>query len=633
MSDYSRNLFSFNFNSESSNSSEINICLVGCVNAGKSTILNAFFGQDYAQCKIKRTTMMPNKFIETNNKCEIDSFETINKTISNVNTQIYTQTQNNTKKFKLEDYGDELTFHVESMEMNLGKKNKICMYDIPGLNDARTKNVYYDYLRDNFHKFNIILFVVDIQSGLNTSDEMDILFFLIENINKHKTQSNKNICMLTIINKADNMQLNGQKLEVLGELGEMYEQTLNTIIQEFFKKKIEQNLLGCIPICGLDSHLYRMIRKFQDINKLTDENVLRIGINEEGSKFRKYNKQEQRKMVEEKIRNPNFVNDMLTLSGFFQVENALGRYIGTNGNSIVIENMLYEYNRIVELALDNLIPNIKKRIEILVKIAQLDNTKYEEEMKKIVKQTNTLIYRYINSIENPLSIKLFYDSKLINPLKSDPNITKYISKYIDLTKYPSYFFDRILDLVITEFSENQIPLSKLSYIELFENIVDLKQEIVDLVIDAIILNPRGTNTFYFVESNEVKLRPTYMTPQQIIKIIDKLKISTKFIDFLRFFMANMYSNLIKPEELVIKLLIFNGFGEIPLRQFIEDLRIEKTMIDTNKQIKMYRNGLGTNYQRENLFELYYIMKCRDLGDTENFLSHTKPITIDFSNII
>ena len=35
----------------------INIAIVGCVSAGKSTIMNAMFCQDFSQCKIKRTTM------------------------------------------------------------------------------------------------------------------------------------------------------------------------------------------------------------------------------------------------------------------------------------------------------------------------------------------------------------------------------------------------------------------------------------------------------------------------------------------------------------------------------------------------------------------------------------------------
>ena len=123
------NFYNYFTNSESNN---INICLVGCVSAGKSTILNAFFGQDYAQCKIKRTTMMPNKFIETDDSRLIYSFEKMNQTISDTNKKIYTQTQNG-ETLDLKDYGGELIFYVESMEMNIGNQIKICIYDIPGL--------------------------------------------------------------------------------------------------------------------------------------------------------------------------------------------------------------------------------------------------------------------------------------------------------------------------------------------------------------------------------------------------------------------------------------------------------------------------------------------------------------------
>lgn len=41
----------------------------------------------------------------------------------------------------------------------------------------------------------------------NTSDEMDILHFLADNIKLHQDISNKNIKMITIVNKADYMQL------------------------------------------------------------------------------------------------------------------------------------------------------------------------------------------------------------------------------------------------------------------------------------------------------------------------------------------------------------------------------------------------------------------------------------------
>jgi predicted GTPase len=526
---YFNNFFVNNNNGIDANSSGINICVVGCVSAGKSTILNAFFGCDYTQCKIKRTTMMPNKFVETNSVGKIDSVEKINKTISDVNTQIYAQTDRGAKPLRLEDYGNELTFYVEGMEMNVGNDIKITIYDIPGLNDARTKEIYYNYLEKNFFKFNIILFVVDIQSGLNTSDEMDILKFLSKNIAKHKTESNKNISLLGVVNKADDMQQNGTKLEVLGELGEMFEQTSNTIKQEFEKKRIQQNLLGCIPVCGLDSHLYRMIKKYQDINKLSDENILRIGVN-------------------------------------------------------------------------------------------------EEEMKKMIKQINTIIYRKINLLTNPNQIKKFYDTNIKNVINSDKSIKNKIKQFIDFDIYPNFFVDRILELVVIEFSEQVVPINKFEYIQLFEHLGNLKTEIIDLVLDSLLSNPRGTGTIGFDNLNQGSI-------QNLIRTIDKTKISTKFVDFLRFFLANMYSNISKPEELVVKLMIFNRYEEIPMRQFINDLRIEKKNIDTNKQIQMYSQGLGKNYTRENLFELYYIVKCREFGDNDNFLSHDKPITIDFTNII
>lgn len=280
--------------------------------------------------------------------------------------------------------------------------------------------------------------------------------------------------------------------------------------------------------------------------------------------------------------------------------------------------------------IQNYIKTYNKRggVEILSDIIPYSNVKYEEEMKKVVKKINTIIYRSINLISNPVEIKKFYDSQILTPINSDKTLKNKIEKFFNLTEYPSYFTDRILELVVAEFSEHTVSIFKLSYIELFENIGNLKAEVLDVVIDSLLSNPRGTHTFVFDIPS-----PNQTFFQQIIRQVDKLKISTKFIDFLRFLMANIYTNLSKPEELVTKLLIFNRFEEIPMKQFVNDLRIEKKLIDTNKQITMYSRGLGNNFARENLLELYYIIKCRELGDNDNFLSHDKAITIDFSNII
>ena len=75
----------------------INIAILGCVSAGKSTILNAMFCQDLSQCKIKRTTMMPTAFVETQNKHETMTPDQINTAISSINKDIIQITERGDK--------------------------------------------------------------------------------------------------------------------------------------------------------------------------------------------------------------------------------------------------------------------------------------------------------------------------------------------------------------------------------------------------------------------------------------------------------------------------------------------------------------------------------------------------------
>jgi GTPase Era involved in 16S rRNA processing len=590
----------------------INICLVGCVSAGKSTILNAFFGQDYAQCKIKRTTMMPNKFIETIDRKQINSFDSINSTISEVNKQIYKQTELGSN-LSLADYGTELTFYVEPMQMNIGSNKEkkstyqICIYDIPGLNDARTKTIYYDYLKNNFHKFNIILFVVDIHSGLNTSDEMDILNFLATNIKKHKTTSQKNITLLTVVNKADDMQLDGDNLEVLGELGEMFDQTSNTVKQVFIKQNISSNLVGCIPICGLDAHLYRMIKKFKDINKLTDENILRIGINEEGSKFRKYSKDQQRSKVQSKLSDTEFVDDMIKLSGFSQIEKALDSFIKLNGKSMVTENTFYEYKKLPEITLDNMIDNLKIRFKLLLPLSEIDDATYSAEMSKVVKQINTLVYKKINQMTNLLHIKGFYDNDFIKPIIEDKVIKREISDFFDLNIYPSYLTDRILELICVECSEKQITLSIfVLYIKMLEDIGIFDNKVIDLLFTSLMANPKYTQTITFDQVSG------FIIGEGVMSFLEKLKTHENFIVFLRFFIANYICSSCENNhvELTHILMFLTKNKELPLRQFIKDFRVEKgrCSIIKNKQAYFSNNQMSCD---SNILLTYYIEKCKE----------------------
>jgi GTPase SAR1 family protein len=602
----------YNYTQSNSGLVFISICIVGCVSAGKSTILNAFFSHNYSQCKIKRTTMMPSKFIETKNPGMIDSIDKINGNIKDTNDEIYKQTSAG-KKLDLKEYGYELEFYVESMELNMGKKIPICIYDIPGLNDAKTKNTYYEYLKNNFHKFDIILFVVDIQSGLNTSDEIDILNFLSDNIIKHKVESKKNIAMLTVVNKADDMQLGlGDKLEVLGELGEMFEQTKTTITDVFNKKNIKNNLFGCIPICGLDAHLYRMIKKYKNVSILSSEHILRIGINDEGSKFRRYTPEIQREKVANIIMDNDFSESMIKLSGFSQIEDCINQYISANGNTMVSDNILRELRQLGEITLQNFINYAVSYVKIISKLIEFDQTKYNTGMTQLIKQINTLVYKKINTLQDPNEIKRFYDNEFVKALQTQmPLILQLkINNFVNLNVYPSYFVDRILELVIAEFTNNEVPLLSLKYFELFENIGNLKVEIIDLLLEALMSNPRGIKTFSNINFDE----------RNLYGLLEKIKISGKFIAFLRFLLMNSYSgNVVTAENLIYCKMLFRKYGEIPMYEFIGQIMAEKKTYNTSS-CKSYLNGITEAHMMANTFERYYISKCKEFGDFNNFIN-------------
>jgi GTP-binding protein EngB required for normal cell division len=600
------------------NTSTINVCLVGCVSAGKSTIINAFMGQDYAQCKIRRTTMMPNIFVETSDSSIIDSSESINKKIKEVNGEIYEQSLKSVTPFKLEDYGTELVFYVDDMNINKGNKNKICLYDMPGLNDAKTKQIYYDYLEKNFHKFNIILFVVDIQSGLNTSDEIDILNFLIRNIKLHKEISKKNINMLTIVNKADDMQFKStNELEVLGELGEMFEQTNLTIKQAFQKESLNSHTWGCIPICGLDAHLYRMIKKYKDIEKISREHIMKIGVNDTGSKFRGKTLEQQKEHVKTIINNEDFVDSMIALSGFSQIENWINDFTKSKGDDMVVENILWELERIPKLTHINFSTNLIKRITLIEKLEKVSDDKYRELMKIIVSLIIFIKFDEINKYTDPHVIIKYYDC-FNDYVVKNPVLLNNISKFMNFNEYPKFLVDRIIKLTENIYSDHLHPveIQKFNLINLLESIGCLTVEVVDKLISNLCNNSRGLSTFIFGLKFDARF---------LIRTFEKMKISGKFLEFLRFFLMNYYRAVLPSEEITKKRLFFRKYEEIPMYEFLGDLKASK-MLSNNVEndIKIYTKG-NSRSDMDNLLELYYIVKSREFNDEENFINHTKPI--------
>ena len=171
------------------------------------------------------------------------------------------------------------------------------MYDIPGLDDGETKPIYFDWINNNFHKFDVVFFIVDIQRALNTSDERDILNLIADNIAKHK---DLNIKLVTLVNKCDDMYYDDKdcdssyfsfgkkpakehKERVLlmdEEYTEMFDQ-----IKEVLKKTAQEKQVKIakykFPISAEDAFIYRMYNENHEA-ELDIKFANKFGINEHG---------------------------------------------------------------------------------------------------------------------------------------------------------------------------------------------------------------------------------------------------------------------------------------------------------------------------------------------------------------
>ena len=560
----------------------LNLCLVGCVSSGKSTVLNTIFCEDLTQTKIKRTTMTPCIFIET--RKNTTSLENINKEITKTNNRLIKKSES-TSIPVASDY-KPLIFPVDKINIDCCSKSKlVTIFDIPGLNDARTKKIYYNYLQENFSIFNIVIFIIDINSGLNTSDEIEILTFISEQTTIHK--NNKTIHTLVVVNKADDMQLvANNELEITGELNEMFDQVKQTVTEQYKKKNIEDQLIGIIPICALDAYLYRMIQTKGSDFKLKPEIILKIGINEQGKKFSKLPVDKQKAEVDKIISDDAFINDMIQLSGYGKFVSKLNNFLTDETScKLVVDNLMQEYNKLTSF--DNIImfnydlfENICYHENLLTKIKPNDESMYDTLVKIMCDNINTGIEYNIKQLVDINEILNYYD-------KNKEIINKtFLSDYYDNNSdYPDYVKNHVSDIIQTNLQNKNHIFDITSQLT---KMIDIKcsYELICNCIKTIIDNQYGLETIIFYDYD----------PDILINFLNKLKklAIPYYLPFIRFIILNLHHG----EANIQRYFLYQFYNELyitsylycssnNISNYIYGLDMEKTHNDPKFKIDLY----------------------------------------------
>jgi len=249
----------------------LNIGIMGCISSGKSTLMNSLFSETYSDMKIKKTTMCPQVYKTDKNLVKSKKYANeIRKQNAEINKKLYEAGDSNKCEevvysvLPIPDIFDELKF---------GKNIEYKIYDIPGLNDSVTKNKFYDYIKNNFYKFDIVIYNVDINSGLNTTDELDILKLIKLCIDDIKTKYNKEVKLMIICNKCDDL-IEDDEGNLIGseEIEEMYKQVCDIVKTNGVKCPI-------IKYSAAYTYMYRSINTPENIDV---EYINKIGIDNFG---------------------------------------------------------------------------------------------------------------------------------------------------------------------------------------------------------------------------------------------------------------------------------------------------------------------------------------------------------------
>ncbi len=249
----------------------LNIGIIGCISSGKSTLMNSLFSETYSDMKIKKTTMCPQVY-KTNKKISKSKryANDIRKQNEALNKKLY---EEGTLNQCTEVIYEVLPIPDIFDKLKHGKKIEYKIYDIPGLNDSITKNKFYDYIKNNFYKFDIVIYNVDINSGLNTTDELDILNLIKSCIEETKTKYNNDVKLMIICNKCDDLTENDDG-ELIGsdDIEEMYKQVCDIV---------KSNGLSC-PIIKYSAAYTYMYRSINTPENIDIEYINKIGIDNFG---------------------------------------------------------------------------------------------------------------------------------------------------------------------------------------------------------------------------------------------------------------------------------------------------------------------------------------------------------------
>ena len=415
------------------------------------------------------------------------------------------------------------------------------------------------------------------------------------------------------------MQLGDDGLSLTGEMADMFAQVERTVRAEF--KAVPDNLFGIIPLCALDSYLYRMVRKHGRAFQLSPQQVLKIGVNEQGKKFSKLSPATQEKKVRDILEDEKFIGDMIQLSGFRGLEQTLQRFLETKFTKMSAENLLMPLKEEMaaldaELAAETFpwieanAGRVQKILQVYADLEKVDKATADACTVALYEKLRTANFDQFMKFRRlflpmPKSYNHRFASGFYAPYQgtigaTTENLTILLKKYDDFREYadtifPSELFDGILHVDtypsdIVEAAYEVLLGSDLANLEFLEKLGCFDIDRVDRFLKSIVcegspsLQLWADITVQPFKFNRSKMDNAASTLQVWIPKLDALGVDVSELlhgIIIHFIIGKTQASFcfgstqslwkMDADEEYVRLMLYNKAREIPVRLLLESL--------------------------------------------------------------
>ena len=544
---------------------KIHIAILGPVSAGKSTFFNALCSNTCSDMKRKKTTMLPQIYNITNDIKNIDSIDSIYNKNKESNEYILKKREDGT--FNIDQDFNEIVHTISKIPEFIDILDKNATYsilDMPGLN-CGGDSLYYDYIKKISNTIDIYILVFDINSGLNTTDEINIIKMVIDEIKK-----NKNGYIHILINKCDEIIFNenGSITFEDEELNELYVRCTETI------HKLCSDIMDKVtitPLCSSKLYIYRSVK---NNIKTIDENQLDNIIKSECGK------QELKKLTTPvlkrkfisgllKKQSSELYNGWMTDTGFNEFVKNLSNIVK---GSCYINIIFYHINKsIIKLLSDIDTKNISNFFDELCNELLIINSRIDR-----LKSFNKKLVMPVYVINNLDTVNTKINTYLMNGVNS------YSGSTVNLTLYFLKKIDEYYNIVKKIFAFNPLEESKkvldnqrLTLLEIeFDNFFDINI-FIELYNKNKITESKFKNSIHKTLSKDIMLFSQLILDINNYKhILNETYIYNLCIDII----INEYIDIIIDKNLEFSILLINL--EIILQNKINDILLISKFIST-----------------------------------------------------